>query len=774
MGEFAIGQGVPRFEDPRLIRGGGRYIDDVALPGMAFGYVLRSPHAHARIRSIDTAKAKAAPGVLAVLTGADWAASGLGDLPVPGGLKRRDGSPMYRPRYPALVADRVRYVGDYVAFVVADTYRQAMDTAELIEVAYEPLPAVTATADAPAPGAPRVWDECPDNICFTAQFGDKAATDAAFAGADKVVKHRFVINRITAATMEPRGAVGDYNTADRRYTLYTPLQRAHPIRAEVAKIIKVPDSKLRVVAGDIGGSFGMKSPVFAESVLTLLAAKMIGRPVKWTSTRSEAFLSDPQGRDNVTDAELALDRDGNFLALRVKTLAAAGAYLQVGMQACIFNAGTLAGVYRTPALHADITAVFTNTNPVRPYRGNGRPEAAYVIERMVDLAADELGLDPAELRRRNTVAPEAMPFKTGLTFTYDSGEFEKTMDMALTLADYAGFEARRAEAKTRGRLRGIGISNTIERAAAPSLEGAEIRFDRSGAATMFAGSVSQGQGHETVFKQIVCDRLGLDPAEVQYLSGDTDQLFFGEGTGGSRSATLGGSAFLRATDKIVGKATRIAAHRLGVAVDDVKFADGVFSAPATNRTMTVKDVAKDAADPAKLPKGMEAGLIATAVYDAPVANYPNGCHVCEVEIDPDTGKVEVVRYSVVDDVGTVLNPLLLHGQIHGGIAQGAGQILLEDIRWDGDGQLLTGSFMDYAMPRAGDLCAIATDSNPVPTATNPLGVKGAGEAGSVGAMPAVANALVDALSAAGVRHVEMPATPERIWRALNGAGAGRA
>jgi carbon-monoxide dehydrogenase large subunit len=773
MGEFAIGQGVPRFEDPRLIQGGGRYIDDVALPGTAHAVVLRSPHAHARIRALDAAKAKAAPGVLAILTGADWAASGFGDLPVPGGLKRRDGSPLYRPRYPALATDRVRYVGDLVAFVVADTQRHALDAAEMIEVDYEPLPANTSTADATAPNAPRVWDDCPDNICFVAQFGDKPATDAAFDRAERVVRHRFVINRITAATMEPRGAVGDYNAADGRYTLYTGIQRAHPIRSEVAKILKIPESKLRVVAGDIGGSFGMKSPVFNESVLVLLASKTIGRPVKWTSTRSEAFLGDPQGRDNVTDAELALDRDGHFLGFRVKTLAAAGAYLQVGMQACIFNVGTLAGVYRTPAMHADITAVFTNTNPVRPYRGNGRPEAAYVIERMVDLAADEMGVDPAELRRRNCIPPEAMPFKTGLTFTYDSGEFEKGMDLALKLADYAGFASRQAEAKKRGKLRGIGLSNTIERAAAASLEGAEIRFDRSGAASLFSGSVSQGQGHETVFKQLVCDRLGLDPAEVQYLQGDTDQLFFGEGTGGSRSATLAGSAFLRATDKILDKATSIAAHRLGVALDDVKFADGVFAAAGTNRTMTIKEVAKDAANPGRLPKGMEAGLIATAVYDAPVENFPNGTHVCEVEIDPETGKVEIVRYSVVDDVGTVLNPLLLHGQIHGGVAQGAGQILLEDIRWDGDGQLLTGSFMDYAMPRAGDLCAIAADANPVPTLTNPLGVKGAGEAGSVGAMPAVANAIVDALSGFGVRHIEMPATPERVWRAINGSGAAR-
>ena len=766
MGEFAIGQGVPRFEDPRLIRGGGRYIDDVALPGTAYAVMLRSPHAHARIRALDAAKAKAAPGVLAILTGADWAASGFTDLPVPGGLKRRDGSPMYRPRYPALATDSVRYVGDPIAFVVADTQRQAMDAAELIEVDYEPLPANTSTADAASANAPRVWDDCPDNICFVAEFGDKAATDAAFTRADKVVRHRFVINRITAATMEPRGAVGDYNAADGRYTLYTGLQRAHPICSEVAKILKLPESKLRVVAGDIGGSFGMKSPVFNESVLVLLASKTIGRPVKWTSTRSDAFLGDPQGRDNVSDAELALDRDGNFLGFRVKTLAAAGAYLQVGMQACIFNAGTLAGVYRTPAMHADITAVFTNTNPVRPYRGNGRPEAAYVIERIVDLAADEMGIDPAELRRKNCIPPEALPFKTALTFTYDSGEFEKGMDMALKLADYAGFAGRRAESKKRGKLRGIGLSNTIERAAAQGFEGAEIRFDKSGAVTLLAGSVTQGQGHETIFKQIACDRLGLDPNEVYYIQGDTDQVFVGEGTGGSRSATIGGSAVDAAAERITTKAKAIAAHLLDLDAADINFADGVFSSPKTNRTLTIKDVAKEAMEPTRLPKGMDVGLIATATYAAPVQNFPNGCHICELEIDEDTGEVEIVRYSVVDDVGTVINPLLLKGQIVGGVAQGVGQILMEDIKFDGDGQNLTGSFMDYAMPRATDISAVDVKSNPVPTRTNPLGVKGAGEAGCVGAMPAVANALVDALSHLGVRHIEMPATPERLWRAM--------
>ena len=751
------------------MRGGGRYVDDMALPGMVFGHVLRSSHAHAKIRSIDVGAAKAAPGVLAVLTGADWRASGWGDLPVPGGLKRRDGSPMYRPRYPALVSDRVRWVGDYVAFVVAETRHQAADAAELIAVDYEPLAAVTSTAQAPADDAPRVFDDCPNNICFVHLEGNKAATDAAFARAAHVVRQHFVINRVTAVTMEPRGSIGDFNANDGRYTVYTTLQRAHPFRAELAGLLKVPEAKVRVIAGDIGGSFGMKSAVYNEVALVLLASKLTGRPVKWASTRAEAFLSDAQARDNVTDAELALDADGTFLALRVKTIANVGAYLQTAASAFVGNLGSLAGVYRTPAIHADVTAVFTNTNPIRPYRGNGRPEAAYVIERMIDLAADAIGIDPAELRQRNAIPPDAMPFRTGLTFTYDSGDFAKNLEMALQLADADGFPARRKEALKRGKLRGLGMSNTIERAGAPSFEGAEIRFDRSGTVTLFCGAINQGQGHETVFKQIMCDRLGLDPSDIQYLQGDTDQVFFGEGTGGSRSATLGGSAVDTATRKVIEKARAIAVFALKADGANVNFAEGVFSTPATNETLTLKEVARLAANPAKLPPGMEPGLVVTAVYRAEVENFPNGAHVCEVEIDRETGKVEIVRYSVVDDVGTVLNPLLLHGQITGGIAQGAGQILCEDIRFDADtGELLTGSFMDYAMPRASDLCAIAIKSNPVPTKTNPLGVKGAGEAGTVGAMPAVANALVDALSEFGVRHIEMPATAEVIWRAMGG------
>ncbi len=770
MGEFALGQPVPRFEDPRLLRGGGRYVDDMVLPRMVWGHVLRSPYAHARIRGLDTRAARASPGVLAVLTGADWQASGWGDLPVPKGLRLRDGRPAPHPRFPALVADRVRWVGDYVAFVVALTREAAADAAERIAVDYEPLPAIASTAGAVEPGAARVWDECPDNIAFFHAEGDAEAVEAAISRAAHVVRRRLAVNRVTAAAMEPRGAIGDYNAAEDRWTIYTTLQRTHGYRAELAgQVLRVPESRVRVVAGDIGGSFGMKSALYNEVALVLLAAKTVGRPVKWTSTRSEAFLSDAQARDHVCDAELAPDADGRFLGLRVRTISAVGAYPQTGSNMFVMNLGTLAGVYRTPAVRAEVTAVYTHTNPMRPYRGNGRPEFAYVIERMVDEAARELGIDAIELRRRNLIPPEAMPFKSGLTFTYDCGEFEKNLDLALRLADAAGFAERRAVSLGRGRLRGLGLSNTIERAAAGGFEAAEIRFDRTGTATLLSGSVSQGQGHETVYKQLLCDRLGIDPQLVHYLQGDTDKVAIGEGTGGSRSAALGGSAVHLATERILGKARTIAAHLLGSTAEEVKFADGLFTAPRSNRALTIGEVAAQSCDPENLPDGIEPGLIAGAVFTAKEQNFPNGVHVCELEIDPETGAVEILRYSVVDDVGTVLNPLLLEGQILGGIAQGLGQVLLEDIRFDASGQLLTGSFMDYAMPRADLFSPFACANNPVPTKTNPLGVKGAGEAGAVGAMPAVGNALVDALAPLGVRDIAMPATPERLWRAIRAA-----
>ena len=770
MGEFALGQPVPRFEDPRLIRGGGHYVDDLALPRMAWGHVLRSPHAHARIRAIDTSAAKAAPGVLLVLTGEDWAASGWNDLPTPGGLKRQGGTPAGKLHFPALTKDKVRWVGDYVAFVVAETREQAMDAAELIEVDYEPLPSVVSNEAARAQDAPLVWEDRPDNICFIHPEGNRAATEAAFAKADRIVKRRFVINRVTAASMEPRGAVADYNKAEDRYTVYTVLQRAHGYRADLAGIIGVPEAKIRVVAGDIGGSFGMKSAVYNEVALVTLASKMLGRPVKWTSTRSEAFLSDAQARDHVTEAELALDKDGHFLGLRVKVTAAVGAYAQANSNVFVMNLGTLAGVYRTPAIFVEVTAVFTNTNPMRPYRGNGRPEFAYVIERMVDEAAVELGVSGVELRERNMIPPEAMPFKSGLTFTYDSGEFAKNLELAMQRADFTGFEARRQEAKARGRLRGIGLSNTIERAAAGGFEAAEVRFDKGGTVTLLSGSITQGMGHETVFKQLLCDRLGLHPDKVTYIQGDTDKVAIGEGTGGSRSAALGGSAVMLATEKIVAKAQAIAAHMLEAAEADVEFDEGTFKIAGTDRALSLPEIAAAAWEPRKLPPGMEPGLISQASYAAGDQCFPNGCHICELEIDPETGTVEMCRYNVVDDVGFVMNPLLLEGQIVGGIAQGVGQLLLEDIRFDAEsGQLLSGSFMDYAMPRADNFCDIHCESNPVLTKTNPLGVKGAGEAGAVGAMPAVGNALIDALKPLGVKEIAMPATPEVLWRAIREA-----
>lgn len=772
MGEYALGQSVPRSEDPRLLSGGGRYVDDVQLPNTAYGFVLRSPHAHAEIKSIDVSAAEQAPGVLLVLTGEDWESSGWGNPPTASGRKRPDGSPMFVPPMPPLVKDRVRRVGDYVAFVVAETRNQSQDAAELIDVDYSILPAVTATAEAGKPGAPAVWDECPDNICFEHQAGYKEETDAAFAKADKIIKHEYVITRVMAATMEPRGCTADYNRFDDSYTFYTTLQGVHPYRATLARMLKVPESKMRVIAQDVGGSFGMKSPVYPEGPLCLLASRKLGQPVKWLADRSEAFLSDYGGRDNITTAELALDTDNKFLGFRVNTIANLGAYVAFATpNPAVNNIGTLAGVYTTPAIHVTVTGVLSNANPMTPYRGAGRPEAALVIERTIDLAADELGIDPAELRRINTIPPDAMPFKTGLTFTYDSGEFEKNMDLTMEMADYAGFEARRAEAKSRGKLRGIGISNTIERAASPGIEAAEIRIDRSGSVTIMAGSCTQGQGHETVFKQIVCDKLGLKPEDVTYVWGDTEKVAFGHGTGGSRSATLGGSAVLMATDKVIEKAKKIAAHQLEAAVEDIVFDEGTFTVAGTDRSMAFTDVAKLASAPGNLPEGMEPGINEDATYTATVMNYPNGCHICEVEIDPETGVTDILGYNVVDDVGTVMNPLLLKGQIMGGIAQGVGQALMEVITYDESGQLITGSFMDYAMPRADSMSYMDIKANPVPTKTNPLGVKGAGEAGNVGGLPAVINAVVNALSPLGIKHIDMPCTPERVWQAIQDARA---
>jgi carbon-monoxide dehydrogenase large subunit len=769
--DIGIGSALPRIEDERLLRGKGHYIDDLVLPHMVHAAVHRSSHAHARIRSVSTEAARRAPGVLCVLTGADWRAAGLGNLPVPRPRrKRRDGSTMFLPEFPPLAMNTVRWVGEPIAFIVAETRHQALDAAELIEVDYQPLPAVTRPDEAIGEGAPQLHDGCANNICFVHLLGDKREADEAIAGADHVVTHRFTINRVTAATTEARGCVGHYDSGDSRYTIYSTLQRPHAFRFNVSRVLNVPETDVRVVAGDVGGSFGMKSAVYHEVPLVLWTSKMLGRPVKWISSRAEAFVSDAHGRDLVTEASLALDRMGRFVGMRVRNVVALGAYAQGGSDgAPTANLGTLAGVYTTPAIHVDVTTVFTNTNPIRSYRGNGRPEAAYVIERLIDMAADELGMDPIELRRKNLIAREALPYTTPLSFTYDCGAFDRNMDMVLEMADCAGFAERRREAGRRGKLLGFGFSNSIEKAASPGYEGMEVRFDRSGSATILSGAFSQGQGHETSFVQLACQRLGLTPDDIRYVSGDTDKVFFGEGTGGSRTATIAGAALNFALEKIIDKGRRLASHVLGAPPEDIEFRDGVYATPLTNQTLSIRDVARALGAARDLPPGMEPGLTATHVYQNDVYNFPNGSHACEVEVDPETGTVDVVRYNVVDDVGTILNPLLLKGQIRGGIAQGLGQVLCEDIIYDAQGQLLTGSFMDYAMPRATDFSRIAVKSNPVPTKSNPLGVKGAGEAGTVGALPAIANAIVDALSELGVRHVPMPATPERIWRAIANA-----
>ena len=773
MVRYAVGQAVPRTEDPRLLKGVGRYVDDIRLANMAHGYILRSPVAHALIKSINTSAAEAASGVLAVLTGADFEAAGLNGIVTDvAGAKRSDGTPIFRPPRPALVTDKVRVVGDYVAFVVAETLDQARDAAELIEVDYEPLPVMVGTAAAAEPDAVPVWDECPDNISFEHNVGDAVATEAAFSKADVVVKQRFVINRVSTNSMENRGCIGEFDKHEKRYVLHTGLQQPHNIRADLAKnIFNEPEYLFRIVSDDVGGSFGMKGGTYPEYVLVLWSAKVLGRPVKWYAPRSESFISDTHSRDNVSDAELALSKDGKFLGVRCKTLANLGAYVASrGPNPPMGNVGTMAGTYTTEAMHVNVRAVLTNTHSTAPYRGAGRPEAAYVMERLIDIAAYEMELDPAELRRINLIPKDALPYQTALTFNYDSGDFEKSLDMALELADYANFEARRKEAAKRGKMRGIGISNTIEQAGGRRrFEHAEIRFTKAGSVLLLMGTISHGQGHDTTFKQILSDRLGVPAERIRMIEGDTDQVSMGEGTGGSRSAELGGAAIYLCSDKIVEKGKKIAAHNLEAAETDIEFSDGTFTVAGTDKSIDIMEVAQASYSPNKIPADVEIGLDEMYSYLPDTETFPNGTHVCELEVDPDTGAIDILKYSVIDDVGVVVNPLLLKGQIHGGVGQGLGQALLENIHYDEDGQILTGSFMDYCMPRADDICAIEVGSNPQPCKTNPTGIKGAGEAGTVGALPCVANAVVNALSPLGTRHIEMPATPEVVWRAIESA-----
>src|SRR5881296_2533257 len=664
MGEYGIGQGIKRVEDVRLLRGRGRYLDDVNVPGQTHAVILRSVHAHARIRGIDFAAALRAPGVLAVFTGADVA--GLGTMSMTLKRKRPDGGPMFARPHKGLSRERARYVGDPIAMVVAETRAQAEDAADLVQIDYEPLPSVTATADATQPGAAPVWDECPDNISNIFESGDRAATEAAFAKAHRVVRRRYVITRVHAQYMETRGSLGVYDPHDDRYTLYADVQYPHRVRNALASsIFKIPEHRIRVVAGDVGGAFGTKGWQYPEHKLMLWAARKLRRPVKWACERHEAIPADEHARDNISDAELALDAEGRFLALRVRTIANLGAYISSdrNLLASFSNVVTLVGVYTIPAAHVQVTGVLSNCNSTAPYRGAGRPEAIYVLERLIDDAARDLGLDRLKLRRMNIIPGSAMPYRTSLGVTYDCGEFEKGMDQALALADVAGFPARREESRRRGKLRGLGIVNAIERAAAPGLEYAEIRFNPSGTAMILMGSKNQGQGHETIFKQIAHEKLGLDPGEVRYIDGDTDRVAFGIGSMGSRSTVIGGTALSMAADKLITKGRKIAARLLEAAEPDIVFADGRFAVKGTDRAVVLKEVARAAFQLDKLPSGVEPGFYETGTFSPPADTYPNGCHVCEVEIDAETGEVALVRYAVVDDVGTVINPLTLKGQI---------------------------------------------------------------------------------------------------------------
>ena len=772
MTRYGISQPVTQVEAPRLVTGRGRYTDDVELPRQASAIFLRSPHAHANIVRIDTSAAETMPGVLAVLTGDDYAADGLGEIIGGSPLHRRDGSQMYRPPRPAMIRDRVRHVGQSIALVVAETANQAKDAVEAIEIDFAPLPAHLSTAQANDPATPPLYDACTNNEPVFAEHGDAAAVDAALYNAAHVVQENFVINRVAANTMEPRAVVANYDTGRDHYTVYACLQRPYIWRTIMTKhIFGIPENQMTVIAGDVGGSFGMKGGLYPEVPLVAWASRRVGRPVGWTCERSEGLMSDDQARDMVVDAQIGLDKDGNFLAIRLSSNNNLGAYItMIGFLSTNGIAHSVCGTYRTPAVYGCGAAVLTNTVPVSNYRAPGGAPGTYVLERIIDMAAHEMGIDPAEIRRRNLIPASDMPYQPPLGTPYDCGEFEAVMDKCLAMSDYAGAPSRKDQAMAQGKLRGIGISTTVDPSAGPSPETAELRFDPGGTVTVLVGSTAGGQSHETIYTQIVSDRLGLDAETIRVIEGDTDKLSWGTGTGAARTATIGGTVVLKAVNKVIDKAKRIAAHLLEAAEDDMEFANSVFTVAGTDRKVSFDDVARTAFIPDQLPPDIEIGLYETATWSPEVGNIPNSCHVCEIEIDPDTGVIEIVEYNAVHDVGVEINPLLVEGQVHGGIAQAAGQALMENIVYDADsGQLLSGPFMDYSMPRANDLPYYNVASHPVPTPTNPLGVKGAGECGTVGGLSAVMNAINDALAPLGIRNLAMPATPECVWRVIRDA-----
>jgi carbon-monoxide dehydrogenase large subunit len=777
-----IGQAVRRKEDARFLTGSGQYTDDVTMPRQAHGVFLRSPHAHANIRAIDTRAAKAAPGVIAVYIGADL--TGVNGLPCGWLITGTDGKPMNEPAHPVLAQGKVRHVGDPVALVIAESAHQAKDAAEAIAVDYEPLPAVVSCVEALKPDAPKIHDN--GNKCYTWALGDKAAVDAAFAKAAHVAKVDIVNNRLVPNAIEPRAAVASYNRAEQAYTLYVSNQNPHVERLLMtAFVLGLPETKVRVIAPDVGGGFGSKIYLYAEDVALVWASKQVNRSIKWAAERSEAFVSDAHGRDHVTHAELACDANGKFLAMRVITTANMGAYLST-FASCIptiLYATLLAGQYTTPAIWCEVTASFTNTVPVDAYRGAGRPEATYVVERLVHQAAVDLGIPQDEIRRRNFI--RKFPYATPVALTYDTGNYDATLDGAMKLADVAGFPARKAEAAKRGKLRGLGYASYIEACGlAPSnvagalgaraglFEAGEVRVNPTGGVTVFTGSHSHGQGHETTFAQVVATKLGIDIGTVEVVHGDTGRIPFGMGTYGSRSLAVGGTAIVKALDKVIAKGKKIAAHLLEAAETDIEFKDGKFTVAGTDRSKAFAEVALAAYVPHNYPLDkLEPGLDETAFYDPTNFTYPAGTHICEVEIDPDTGKTTVIAFAACDDFGNIVNPMIVEGQVHGGVVQGLGQALLEQCVYDSDGQLLTGSYMDYAMPRSDDVPSIKVGTEVTPCTHNPLGVKGCGEAGAIGAPAAMMNAVHDALLAAGVKDLQMPASPHRVWKAIQAAKA---
>jgi carbon-monoxide dehydrogenase large subunit len=763
MTKFGMAQPVRRVEDPRLLLGHGRYTDDIAADGALHGYVLRSGYAAAKITGMDTEAAKALPGVVAVFTAADLAADKIGGLPCVIPLKNRDGSPRADVPHPILAADTVRHVGDPVAFIVAETIQAARDAAEAVVIDYGGLPSLTELSEAMSPEAALVWPEAPNNICFDWDVGDKAAVDALFDGAAHVTRLTVVNNRIVVNSMEPRAAIAEYQ--DERWTLTTNTQGGWGIRDMLAGFIfGVDKSAIRVITPDVGGGFGMKLFLYAEQALVCYAARKLGRKVKWTSDRAEAFLSDTHGRDHITQGELALDADGKFLAMRLRNIANMGAYLSNYAPMIPTMAGTkvLASVYGFKAIYANVIGVFTNTVPVDAYRGAGRPESNYLVERLIDTAANELGMDRVEIRRRNMVPESAMPFTSAMGQKYDSGAFAKVMDAALERADWAGFPARQAASRKAGKRRGIGMGYYLEATGGAATERAEIRFAEDGFVDVYVGTQSTGQGHETAYVQLTVDRLGVDGEKVRIRQGDTDTIPQGGGTGGARSLYSEGQAILVTAASVIEKGKAAASEYLEAAVADIVFEAGKFTITGTDRAVDIMTLA-----------AQKQGALDTAEIAAiNVHTFPNGCHIAEVEIDPETGVVTVLKYVVMDDVGKAVNPMIVRGQVHGGVAQGFGQAVLERTAYDREsGQLVSGSFMDYALPRADDLPDIEVDFVEVPCASNPLGVKGAGEAGAVGSPPAVVNAIVDALKEDGVRTIDMPATPERVWEVIGFAKA---